>query len=133
MLARGYSIKDIDRVKALFDQYYSEDASGKLTFPDFMKGFLCAFTITDENKQIITAGGVRLIAEACIITDKSVSPRKRVEALRETLRVCKFISKDQGFDYFHAVTDDPTWAHHMRKNGFVDRGTDLLIHVGDIK
>jgi hypothetical protein len=133
MRARGYSIKDAEAVKAVFDKFYSEDKTGKLNCPDFMRDFMCAFVVSDDDNRIITAGGVRTIAEVCIVTDKDRSPRTRVEALREVLRISGFVAKENRYAYLHAITDDPTWAHHMRQNGFVDRGADLLIHVGDIK
>lgn len=129
MEIRAFEEKDIEPVVALYNRFYSSDGT-KCT--DFTRDFLCAFTAEDDN-GIISIGGVRLIAEACLVTNKDRTTRERVKALREILKVSGFIARDHRFDWLHAITDDPTWAHQMRQNGFVDRGVDLLIHVGDIK
>lgn len=133
MNIRAYQPSDIESAKRLFDKFYAKDANGSLRFPDFSDNYLCAFTVEDDKKEIITVGGVRTIAEICAITDKDRSVRDRVIALREALLVAKFIARDFHFDWLHAVTDDPNWASQMQQNGFVSRGVDLEIHVGDIR
>lgn len=131
-MIRAFKLQDVEPAKKIFEKFYSQDSNGRLSFPDFSKDYICAFTVEDDD-GIITTGGVRVIAEACLITDKDKSIRSRVEALKEVLLAIKFIVREFNFDRIHAVTDDPTWANQMKEHGFVSRGEDLEIHVGDIK
>jgi len=130
---RAYRIEDIEPAKAIFDKFYSSDDYGRLNFPDFSQNYLCAFTVTDNKGQIITTGGVRVIPEVTLITDKDRSVRERVAALRQVLSVAGFITRDAKFDWLHAVTDDPIWANQMKDAGFISRGQDLEINVRDIR
>jgi hypothetical protein len=126
---RAYKPKDVETVKRLFEQFGNKD----LEVPDFSKDHLCAFTVVDNNNSIITAGGVRTIAEICLVTDKEKTVRQRMNALFEVLAVSKHIAREFNFQWLHAITDDPTWASQMKANGFLSRGEDLEIHVEDIK
>ena len=130
---QAYKPHHVEEAKRLFEKFYSQDKNGTLTFPDFLSGHLCSFAVLGDDGHIITAGGVRVIPEACLITDKDRPVRERVRALREVMRIAGFIARDFKFDWLHAVTDDPTWANQMKENGFVERGVDLEIHVGDIR
>ncbi len=133
MEIRNYKPEDLKAAKRIFDRYYSEDAYGKLAFPNMTENYLCAFTVLDDNKQIITVGGVRTVAEITLTTDKARPVRERMNALKEVLRASGFIARQFRFDWLHAVTDDPTWANQMKQHGFIPRGEDLEIHVEDIK
>lgn len=134
MEIRAFKPDDVEETKRIFEKFYARDKEGSLTFPDFTNdGYLCAFTVLDGDNKIITTGGVRTIAEVCLITDKDRAVRDRVAALREVLKVAAFIARDFRFDWLHAVTDDPTWANQMREHGFVSRGEDLEIHVRDVR
>jgi len=130
---RAYKPQDVEEARRLFEKFYSKDKNGSLTFPDFLSHYFCSFTVLSDDGKIISTGGVRPIAEICLITDKDRSTRDRVLALREVLKVSGFIARDFKFDWLHAVTDDTTWANQMKENGFVSRGEDLEIHVGDIR
>lgn len=133
MLIRSYQLQDIKEAKRIFDKYYSKDKQGSLTFPDMTDNYLCAFVVEDDNKNIITSGGVRTIPEVTLMTDKEYPTRERIQALKLVLRATGFIAKQFRFDWLHAVTDDPTWANQMKQHGFISRGEDLEIHVEDIK
>lgn len=128
----GFKLTDYRLAKELFEKFYAHGRVGDIEFPNFINNYLCAYTVKDQ-KGIICVSGVRTIAEVCLITDKNRSVRDRVMALREVLRASSFIAREFRFDWLHAITDDPTWANQMKENGFVSRGEDLEIHVGDIK
>jgi len=93
---------------------------------------LCAYVV-EEDGRIVTAGGVRAIAEICLITDLNQTTRTRVTALREVLDASLYIAKEFRFDWLHAITDDPSWANQMKRNGFVSRGENLEIQIGGVK
>ena len=133
MNIRALTAKDIPEAKKIFDKFYASDSHGSLEFPDMTKDYLCCFVVEDDNKKIISVGGVRTIAEVTLITDKDVSARKRVQALKEILNASGYIARNFRFDWLHAVTDDPTWANQLKTQGFKSRGEELEIHVEDIK
>lgn len=133
MEIRNYRPSDMEAATRIFNRYYSKDRFGSLTFPNMTENYLCAFTVEDENKQIITVGGVRTVAEVTLMTDKARSTRERVNALKSVLKASAFIARQFNFDWLHAVTDDPTWANQMKQHGFIPRGEDLEIHVEDVK
>jgi hypothetical protein len=128
---RAFKPSDVEPVKKLFDKFYN--VNKQEDFPDLTKDKLCSFIVENSNHNIITAGCIRSIAEICLITDKDKSVRQRVYALYEVLHATKHIAREFGFDWLHAITDDPIWASQMKDNGFVSRGEDLQIHVGDIR
>jgi hypothetical protein len=128
MEIRAFKPSDVEPVKQIFDKFYSKD----IQFPDFITNYLCAFTVIDSY-GIVTSGGVRTIAEITLITDKDKSVRQRINALYEVLNASKYIAREFQFEWLHAITDDPTWASQMKRNGFGSRGEDLSIHVEDIR
>ena len=130
MEIRAFRPSDVELVKKIFDKFYNSD--GKTVFPDFTRDHLCSFVI-ENSTGIITAGGIRTIAEVCLVTDKDKSVKSRVEALYEVLRSTSYITRESGFDWLHAITDDPVWASQMKEYGFLSRGEDLEIHIGDIR
>src|SRR5258707_944915 len=79
---------DIDAIRVIHGKYYADQFS----FPDFFHHFLCSFVVENDEKQIVAAGGVRLITESVLITDKSLSAMKRVRALRYVLGANRFIA-----------------------------------------
>ena len=130
---RAYKPSDIPEAKRIFDKFYAKDAHGSLEFPDMTQNYLCAFTVLGSDGRIVTTGGVRVIPEVTLMTDKERPVRERVQALRQVLSVAGFITRDSNFSWLHAVTDDPTWANQMETVGFTPRGQDLEIHVRDIR
>lgn len=133
MNIRALKLEDIPEAKKIFDKFYKTDSNGSLEFPDMTKDYLCCFVVEDDNGKIISVGGVRTIAEVTLMTDKDISARKRVIALKEILRASGYIARNFRFDWLHAVTDDPTWANQLESQGFKSRGQELEIHVEDIK
>jgi len=133
MEVRSYRPEDVEETKRIFDKFYAKDSYGPVKFPDFLSGYLCNFTILSDNGKIITAGGVRNIAEVSLITDKNCSVKGRVIALKEVLKISNYVASQFKFEWLHAITDDPTWANQMQEVGFMPRGQDLEIKVRDVK
>ena len=117
---------DIDTLRVIHHNFYR----GEFEFPDFLNNFLCSFVvIKDGENKIVSAGGVRLIAEAIIITDKQFSVRERRSALYQILDAAEFITKKADFPRLHAVTEDESWKKHLMKIGFHSRGELLVLDL----
>lgn len=82
-------------------------------FPDFLKGYHCAFAVEDNN-EIIVAGGIRPIAEVVAITNRNASPKQKVMALRKLLEAGKFGCKVNGYDQLHCFVQDDNWARQLQ-------------------
>lgn len=125
MNIRPMEIDDLTELRDLHSKFFSKD----FPFPDFLNNYLSSFVVTDDDK-IITGGGVRLIAEAVIVTDKEYDINKRRKALIEMLRASMFICGIKDFDQLHAFVTDEKWKRHLLKQGFkVAKGQTLVIGV----
>jgi len=136
MSIRAFKSSDIEEVKRIFDKFGAVNKSGiEFEFPDMTKNYLCAFIIEDDDKKIITAGGVAISPELRLTTDMNLPARVRLLAVEEALQAAKFICYENRFNWLSVVTDDPIWADQIKKRnqGFVSYGDTLVIHIGDIK
>ena len=79
MNLRELRISDLDSLKQIHREYFADE----FDFPDFFSQFMASFVVVDDDRQIISAGGIRTIAESVIITNKDKNVRSRVEALNE--------------------------------------------------
>lgn len=122
---RALRPNDIDKLRDIYEKYYSND----FLFPDFLNNFLCAFVVTDDNNNIITGGGIRLIAESVIVTDQNYPIKERRKALYQVLDASEFITRRSGLDKLHAVTDNNKWKQHLNKVGFHSRGSFLVLDL----
>jgi hypothetical protein len=116
MNLRALSLKDIPRLKKIHEEYFKNE----FEFPDFINGYLCAFVVEDEG-QIITASGVRTLAESVLLTNKSgqFTIAERREALLKILDASQYICKQYGYDQLHAfIINDENWARHLNDYGF---------------
>ena len=129
MIIRAFKSDDIEEVRRIFDKFYSKD----IEIPDFITNYLCAYTVVGDDGDIITAGGVRTIAEVCLVTDKTRSPRSRVQALKEVLSASSYIAREFRFEWLNAITDDPIWANQMKEKGFISRGEALQFDLASLK
>lgn len=125
MNIRALDSFDIEKLREIHSKYFSEH----FEFPDFLNGFMCAFVVTDDLGNIISGGGVRLIAESVIITDKKYSVRDRRKALYQVLDVSEFITRKTGLSKLHAITDDNIWKKHLNRIGFHTRGEFLVLDL----
>lgn len=94
--------------------YYPNDS-----FPDLGK-LRSISVITDDNGEIITAGGVELIAEGISITNKDFSAHTRSKALLELLHkmtdTCKKL--DQKFLHVFVTDGDQVYVRALQTVGF---------------
>lgn len=127
MIGRSLRREDIARVQEIHERYYKEE----FNFPNFLRNFLCAFVVPNDKGDIISAGGVRLIAESVIITNKGFSPKERREALLQVLETSKFICKREGYDGLHAFVQEEAWAHILKSkyNFYPCAGEALVIDL----
>lgn len=117
---------DIPHLKELHEQFFVDQFS----FPDFVKGFMTAFVITDDNDKIIVGGGVRNMAEAVIITDID-APRTTVgRSLNEAYKVSKYICQKFGHPHLHAFVTNYHYERHLRMRGFSSiKGAALVLDI----
>lgn len=113
MHIRTLEYSDFEQIKAIHEKFYREEFS----MDDFCKGFMYAVVVL-EGEEIITAGGVRAIAESVIITNKDVSVKLRREALYKILEVNRYICQQKHFDQLHAFIHDDTWKEQLERVGF---------------
>ena len=126
MKVRALVPSDVDNLREIHEKFYKNE----FEFPNFLHGFLCAFAVTDNEGHIISAGGVRSIAESVIITDKSRTPKEKRLALYNVLDASEFITKHAGYDELHAFIQDENWYRHLTKIGFCPtKGKSLVLEI----
>lgn len=126
LVVRALLPEDIDQLKKIYAHHYSNE----FEFPNFLDKFLCVFVVHDDNDRIISGGGVRLIAESTILTDKDYPIKIRRAALYKTLDALCFLASDAGFDRLHAVSKNKKWLSHLKKKvGFHSRGEILVLDL----
>lgn len=112
---RQVTDRDIPRIKEIHEKYFPD-----LEFPDFHK-LLLGFIIEDEQKEIVIAGAVDLVAEIHLVTDKSKSMISVGRALKEAQLVSMFACSRHKIDEMLAFVDDDSYAKHLIKHGFERR------------
>lgn len=124
MTIRSYHPNDL----AELERIHSANFASEFYQPDFMK-YVCAFVIEDE-KGIITFGGIRDIAECITVTDKTRDPRDRAKALYQVLDAATFICRSHGYDQIYAWSQNPMWYKRLRRNGFrPPQGQSLILDL----
>lgn len=89
--------------------------------------YLCSFIVEDENGKLVTAGGIRTIAEIIAVTDKDLSPRIRREGLVMLLHASNMVCDTQGYRQIHAFVKDEKWYNQLTKRGFnITNGKALI-------
>ncbi len=113
MKVRQLKYDDIDTLLKIHHRFYSKDAP-----PNFDKDFI---VVTDNEDQIITCGGIELMAEAIILTNKQFSSHARTSALLELLRSLMLTCSKGNYSFLHAtIADDldETWIRTLGLVGF---------------
>lgn len=122
-MIRKFKDTDIAELKRIHQQYKEEFPLS--VFDDW--NFLGLFT-AEEDGRIILAGGVRTIAEAVIVTDKTASTRQRREAFYKAMDVSNYLCNTNNYSELHAFVQDESWLRVMVKRGFkVAKGKALVI------
>jgi hypothetical protein len=111
---------DVERVREIHNNHFPD-----LIFPRF-ESLLSAFVIEDENDSIVMAGGVEPIAEALLVTNKTMSRIKIGKALVEAQRFALFTCGKFNIRELHAFTTDDEYAKHLIQHGFHKREETVL-------
>lgn len=117
---RSVTKKDLEQIQELHNSYYSD-----LELPDF-NNLLSGFVIEDENKEMVMAGGVEAIAEALLVTNKSMSRIKLGRALIEAKRFAMFTCANYRIRELYAFTENEDYKKHLIQHGFVERQEPVL-------
>ena len=114
--------KEIDRI---YNEFFDNNE-----YPDFFNSriFPCPFVVTDDDEKIILAGGVKLIAEAVVVSDQSLSKRARFDALFQALGSSIFIAQGMEHHQVHAfVNNDEKYVRTLQRFGFKLIDAKLLV------
>jgi hypothetical protein len=85
------------------------------------------FQVMSEDNRIITAGGIKLIPEIVLITDKQSPVLDRKLALNVALDYMLHDAKELGFSNLHVFVNDQVWKHRLLRTGFKLATGDCLI------
>lgn len=123
-MIRSFYPTDLNKIEQIHEKYYKNE----FELPDFWNNYLCAFTVENENQEIVLSGGIRTILEAVVITDKSKSVRDRRLALIEFLHASATIGSKYAYDQIHAtVINDEKWENHLKRIGFRPTKGNMLV------
>jgi hypothetical protein len=120
---RGLELKDVSELRKLHDQYYAH-----YEFPPFLD-CLNAFIIEDETSEIVMAGSVEKTAEIMLVTNKAKSEFQIGKALVEAQRCAMFTCGIHHIRDAYAFTDNPHYARHLIKHGFIETDKALKLRV----
>ena len=115
MIIKVFDPSEVDNARVIHDKFYKSE----FKFPDFLKDYHSVFSIlNDTNKEIITVGGIRPIAEIVALTNKDCSSRAKREALINLFQAILFSADNLGYKEVHTFVQDNSWMSHLIKNGF---------------
>ena len=96
---------------------------------DFFNGFYGAFII-EEDDEMIMGGGVQMIGEAVLVTDKDKNEMKIGRALIEAQKAVLYLGNRFGLEEIVAfIKDNDAYARHLVRHGFYPRSSALAIKV----
>jgi len=125
MNVRGMKREDVEKVRNIHNKHYPD-----LEFPDFFNGFYGAFMIEDDNGEMVTGGGVQMIGEAVLVTDKDKDMTQIGRALIEAQKAVLFLGNRFGLEEIVAfIKDNDAYARHLVRHGFYPRSLALAIKV----
>ena len=120
MILREFRSEDLKEVQRLHETYYPD-----FNFPEFFK-LLCGFIVEDDDKSIILAGGVELIGEALLVTNKDKNRIKIGKSLVIAQGISQHICKRFDIRELHAFVTDDDYAKHLIQHGFERREEQVL-------
>jgi hypothetical protein len=123
-MIRSIHPNDLEKLRRVHELYFAQE----FDFPDFMQ-YLCAFVIEDD-KGIITAGGIRDIAECVLVTDMSRKPTDRARALYQVKDAVSSICRGLNYDQVYIWSQQPKYTKRLLKNGFkLPVGQSLILDL----
>jgi|SRR6187399_12128 len=124
MIIRSFHPSDLDEIARLHELYFKNE----FTLPDLMR-YVCAFVVEDEQ-GIVTAGGIKTIAECALVTDLSRDPRVRIRALYQMLDASKFVCERSGYDQMYVWSQNPRYTKRLIRTGFREpQGQSLILDL----
>lgn len=126
-MIRALEPRDIEELREIHDKFFKHE----FPFPDFFKGFLCCFAITDDTDgSIVSVGALRSIAEVFAISDKDKSNRIRRKAYFDSLEALSHMAQINGYDQLHAFVQEPKWEELLIRVGFYPtKGKSLVYNI----
>jgi len=125
MIIRSYDPTDFDEVKRIHEKYYQTE----FNLPNFLNNYICAVTLEDE-RGIVTTGGIRNIVEAVAVTNKDRSVRVRRDALLTMMQALIYMAQANNHKQLHAFVQDEPWTNHLLDNGFnKTKGQALVLEI----
>jgi hypothetical protein len=113
--------KDLTEVRRVHEKFYSHE----FELPD--DHYLGSFIVEDKG-ELITAGGIRTLAEIIAVTNKGASTRKRIEAIEMLFQASSLVCCSNGYDQVHAFVQDENWMNILLKRGFHPTKGKALIY-----
>lgn len=114
MNTRELKPDDIKLVESIYNRFYSED----FELPDFFNNFMNIFAITNDEDEIIIAGGIKPVAETIILTDKNQNIFTIGRALLEALAISIYTCNKFGIDDLYVFAKDKKYIRHLKQYGF---------------
>jgi hypothetical protein len=125
-MIRPFHYDDLAELQRIHAKFYKDE----FELPDFVKHYLCAFSVTDTSGDIICTGGVRTIVESIAVTNKDFSVRDRYLALTDLFGGLQYVTKRFGYDEIHSFIQDEKWLNQLKKYGFRDtKGRALVLSL----
>lgn len=123
-MIRACTFEDLEEIKKLHELHFKNE----FHLPEFMK-YVCAFVVEDEH-GIITAGGIRDIAECVAVTDMSRDPRVRIKALYQLLDASVYVCQKSDYDQMYVWSQNPRYSRRLMRNGFrLPQGQSLILDL----
>lgn len=126
MIIRTPDYFDKTEIDRIYKEFFANNE-----YPEFFNAnvFPCSFVVTDDEcKNIIVAGGVKLVAEAVVVTDKNFPKKTRFDALFQALGSISIIAKEIHHNQIHVfVNNDENYVKILQRFGFKLLDAKLLI------
>lgn len=125
MNLRPMNHADLEEISKIHEKFFKEE----FELPDFFERFHGAFIIEDD-KEILLASGVRPIAELVCVTNKDMSIKNRVIALKTATKVGAVIASKEGYDQLHCFVQGNDWSRQVQTFHFrPTKGQALVLDV----
>ena len=126
MIIREPHISDKIEIDRIYKEFFDSNE-----YPNFLdkEVFPCAFVVTnEEDTKVLLAGGVKLVAEAVVVSDQSLSKRERFDALLQALGSITFIAQGMKHKQIHVfVNNDEKYVRILQRFGFKLLDAKLLV------
>ena len=126
MIIRNYDEKDRLDLERIHKQYENEFILDEFDTSRFINSFV----VEDESGLVISIGGVRLIPEIILVTDKNTDVKTRREGLIRILGASSYVTEHLGHKQLHAFVQDSVFLKQLIKHGFrPTKGISILIDI----